>query len=203
MTYTKLQTLLTKAKAYPTPDTFAGSDPTTDSRKATQIWLLSQDMTAKNIFHVTHTDPQFWENRYGIPAGTCWYWLSGKRKPADYLSTFIAADLLTDQYGTELTFSGLKHLLATADLCASEEEFVLSQASSGIPKKVLRDLWELHKDFAIPTTMALMGTTRVTLHTTYGIPLRTVEDWCARKTAPKPYLLTFIAADLLSGAYRD
>lgn len=203
MRYTPLKFLLSLATAYTTPEEFTCAAPRTPSDTMTTIWHLSHDMTVPHIMEVTHTDCPFWTNRYGIPKGTVGDWKRGKRTPQDYLLRLITADLLTDQSGTELTYSTMQRLLTTADLCGTEEEFILTLHGADFSKKLLKDTWDFYQDFSVPNLMALTNTTRVTMHRTYDIPLRTIEDWTGRKSKPKDYILTFIATDLLAETYRD
>lgn len=206
MTYTDLQTLLTAAKSHPTPADFAKSHPTWDYTTLTQVWELTQptpDNPTAHVMNVTHTDCPFWFHRYGMPKGTVEDWKRGKNKPTDYLLHLITADLLTDQSGVELTYNTMQRLITDAELCKSEEEFLVTTASTGYPKKLLKDTWELSQDYAVPTAMALTNTTRIAMHRRYDIPVRTIEGWTSRKYKPKDYILTFLAADLLATAYKD
>lgn len=203
MTYTELTTLLHDASTTPDYSTYTESHPLTPEITLHQTWELSHDMSTPHIMEVTCTDCPTWHYRYGIPLRTTENWRAGTRTPPDYLLHFITADLLSDQGSWQLTFTRLTGLLKTARSCQSEEEFILSQATHGTGKKPLKDLWELSQDFTIPTAMALTNTTRVTMHRTYGIPLRTIEDWTGRKSKPTDYILTFIATDLLAETYRD
>lgn len=203
MTYTELTTLLHDARTAPAYDTYVDSHPLTPEVTLRQTWELSHDLSVSRIMDVTRTDCPAWHYRYGIPLRTVENWRSGSNASKDYLLNFIAADLLSDQGGWQLTFARLNHLLKTARSCHSEEEFILFQSTPDTDKKLLKDTWELSRDFTVPTAMALVGTTRVTMHRTYGIPLRTIESWTCRQKQPPDYLITFLAADLLAEAYRD
>lgn len=206
MTYTELQTLLTAAKSHPTPADFAKSHPTEDYTTLTQVWELTQptqDNPTAHTMEVTNTDCPFWHHRYGIPLATVEDWRNGRNKITAYLLHFITADLLTDQSGMDLTYTTMQRLRTDAELCDTEEKFILTLNGAFFSKKLLKDLWELSQDYAIPTAMALTNTTRIAMHRRYDIPVRTIEGWTSRKYKPKDYILTFIAADLLAEAYKD
>lgn len=201
MTYTTFATLLQSAKATPDYPTFVESHPTTPEPKLLQIWHMRTDMTTKNVMQATHTDCPFWRNRYGIPYETIRSWRKGNNTPPDYLLHLIATDLLTDQNGLELTYTDVTQYMAAAKNCASAEELITLYDTIA-DKKILRDLWELTKDPSLPTLMSLTNQNRTTLHQTYGVPVRTIEAWCAKINTPKDYVLRFLATDLLKEAYR-
>lgn len=68
---------------------------------------------------------------------------------------------------------------------------------------MLRIIWDLRDNFNFAAVRNASGYTQKTFSEEYGIPLRTIEDWCRGSRTPPPYLLDLLAADVISNLFAE
>lgn len=61
----------------------------------------------------------------------------------------------------------------------------------------MQHIWDLAYDFTFRRLKSIHGGSLRTIAQEYGIPLRTLEDWNAGKSAPPEYVLELLCADVL------
>ena len=66
---------------------------------------------------------------------------------------------------------------------------------------VLHIIWGLRNNYNFSAVRKASGLTQKCFSAEYGIPLRTIEDWCRGSRTPPPYLLDLLAADVITNLF--
>ena len=99
--------------------------------------------------------------------------------------------------------------------CRSFDEYVFEVGGSlpgeyytedGIADKAiaaLQIIWDLRENYNFSSIRKASGLTQKGFSAEYGIPLRTIEDWCTGSRTPPPYLLDLLAADVITNLFAE
>lgn len=113
MTYATFRTLYTNAKEctnlsdYIHQNTKAMEDEFGKETKLLlkAVWELSEDYSAACLFRVCARTQASVYKAYDMPRRTVQAWVLGEKKPHDYNLSLLAADMLTETFGKNRTFS--------------------------------------------------------------------------------------------------
>ena len=105
-----------------------------------------------------------------------------------------------------MTYAELRQLIHYADGCQTVDEFmsgVSGQLTENAADYLLTDVWKFHDNHTYRTLVEISGIPNRQIAIRYNIPIRTVEDWCAKSGKITPYLLDLLAADVISEKYKQ
>lgn len=109
-----------------------------------------------------------------------------------------------------ITYTDFRRLLTDASECATFDEFVAECGGSipltnlGTTLMLLKAIYDIgHDGLTVRKLCEVCLPSQRQLAIRYGIPVRTVEDWCAGHRSPAPAMLPLIAYAVVSDYIGD